>query len=245
MKRRRQPPGTPSGGRFASENAPAPSNVGLCGDIPRDLLPYLPGDTARAWSLLAPVLPASAYLIGGTALTVHLRHRTSRDLDFALGRQEDIGAARSRLEAIGALAVSFQDDRTLNAVFDGTRIQLLDVSDQTVVAEPSEVGGLRIASVEDIAAMKIKVIGDRGAMRDYYDLMELDRRNVVLVPSAIRLFVLRYKPRNPEVAVQHLVRALGYLADVEPDPALPVSGPEIVSYWEKRQPEVLLPLSRW
>jgi hypothetical protein len=38
--------------------------------------------TAEAWDALAPHLPASLYLGGGTAVAVHLRHRESADLDF-------------------------------------------------------------------------------------------------------------------------------------------------------------------
>ena len=35
-----------------------------------------------------------------------------------------------------------------------------------------EGAGVKVAGVEDIAAMKMKVIMERGALRDYFDLME-------------------------------------------------------------------------
>lgn len=209
------------------------------------ILPFLPGDTADAWVKLAPVLPASAYLIGGTALAVHIRHRVSRDLDFALARREDISAARERIESAGLFALMDQDDGTLNGVFEKTKIQLLDTSTQQLIVEPTMIAGIRVAAVEDIAAMKMKVILDRGAMRDYFDLMELDRRRVVPAEEALRLMLERYRPQNPDDTLMTVVRSLGYLDDVEPDPALPVSDDTIARYWSKRQPQILRNLPRW
>lgn len=209
------------------------------------LLPFLPDQTARAWVLLAPVIPESAYLIGGTALTLRLHHRVSRDLDFALERHEDIPTARTRIEAEGLLAVTYQDERTLNGVFEGTKIQLLEAGDQKIVGPLTAVAGIRVASVDDVAAMKMKVIVDRGEMRDYFDLMELDRRSIVPAETALRLFLERYDPPNPDQAVVAVIRALGYLDDVEPDPALPVESREIEQYWQRRQPEVLRLTTRW
>lgn len=163
------------------------------------ILPYLRGDTAAAWVKLATVVPASAYLIGGTALSVHLRHRVSRDLDFALAEPEDIPAVRERIERVGLLAVTKQDDGTLNGIFERTKIQVLDTWTQQLLVEPTVIAGMKVVGVEDIAAMNLMTV----------------------------------------------VRSLGYLDDVEPGPALPVTGGDIARYWTKRQPQVLRNLSRW
>ncbi len=42
----------------------------------------LPPDTALTWKTIAPIVPPTAYLGGGTAIAVHLAHRVSRDLDL-------------------------------------------------------------------------------------------------------------------------------------------------------------------
>jgi Nucleotidyl transferase AbiEii toxin, Type IV TA system len=70
-------------------------------ELPAWLRDILPEGTATAWLAIRDVLPASAYLGGGTAIAVHLRHRMSRDLDFFLllaierdgGRTVDEGIA--------------------------------------------------------------------------------------------------------------------------------------------------------
>jgi hypothetical protein len=46
----------------------------------------LPPDTALTWETIAPTVPSTAYLGGGTAIAVHLAHRVSRDLDFFFHR---------------------------------------------------------------------------------------------------------------------------------------------------------------
>lgn len=50
--------------------------------LPSELRATLAPGTAEAWEALAPHLPATLYLAGGTAVAVHLRHRSSADLDF-------------------------------------------------------------------------------------------------------------------------------------------------------------------
>jgi hypothetical protein len=50
--------------------------------LPAELDRLLPAQTARAWERIAPIVPPSCRLAGGTALAVHLGHRQSRDLDF-------------------------------------------------------------------------------------------------------------------------------------------------------------------
>lgn len=46
--------------------------------LPERIRRILPPDTAKTWSTLAPLVPAAAYLGGGTAIAVHLGHRVSR-----------------------------------------------------------------------------------------------------------------------------------------------------------------------
>ena len=179
------------------------------------------------------------------ALTVHLRHRISRDLDFLLEKPEDLDQLRARISGAGSFAVTYQDEATLNGVFDDTKIQVLGGTGQNLLAPTTDVGGLRVASVRDITAMKIKVIVDRGEMRDYYDLMEIDRRRIVEVEEGLALFLQRYHPPNPDEYVVTVIRALGYLGDVADDPALPASRAEIESYWMKRQPALLRNVQRW
>jgi hypothetical protein len=213
-------------------------------ELPPELRDLLPASTATMWVKLAPLVPASAYLAGGTGLTVHLHHRLSRDLDFMLAEDEDLEALRMELRRVGRVVVTRQDLGTLSCVVDGTRVQFLRAAEQRFLRPPITVGGLAVASVEDITAMKLKAIIDCGELRDYYDLMEIDRRGVVMMEEGIALVLERYMVRDADQLVTTIVRALGYLGDVADDPALPATRSEIARYWSVRQPEVIANLAR-
>jgi hypothetical protein len=99
--------------------------------LPAWLAPWLPADTARSWQAIATAVPRQAYLVGGTALTVHLRHRTSNDLDFFFEEPIDLAMVRTDLERLGPFAVTEHEEHTLNGQFHETKVQLLHAAKQT------------------------------------------------------------------------------------------------------------------
>lgn len=213
-----------------------------------ELRRILPTDTATTWEIIAKVVPEQAYLGGGTAVAVHLAHRVSRDLDFFFHeRSVDLDGLAGRLATLGPFAISDREPGTLNGVFSRTKVQFLhadEVSPQRLLEPPTQVEGIRVAGIEDLLAMKLKVIGDRGELRDYFDLMVIEEQSGRTVEEGLSLFLARYQPEYPDQAISHIVLGLGYFDDVDPDDALPVGREDIVSYWMRRQPEVVASLGR-
>ena len=203
-----------------------------------DLRAKLPGDTERTWLTLAPLLPTSAYLVGGTGLTVHLSHRISRDLDFFLEQPEDLAALAVVLENAGNVVFTRRDDRTLNLQFNETKVQILDAQSQRQIRPSITVAGVRVASVEDIMATKLNVITKRGELRDYFDLMAIEQQRQIRVEEGIAYALARYSPSVPSEYVQFILPSLGYLGDVEDDDSLPVERSVIESYWIRRRREI-------
>lgn len=203
--------------------------------------PALPEGAADAWRELGPAVPRSAYLAGGTALAAHLHHRLSRDLDFFTDGPFDEAVLVEVLRSRGRFAVTDQGPGTLNGVFEDTKVQFLDASTQRPLRGFTEVDGVRIASLPDLLATKVKVIADRGELRDYFDLMVIEQRTDLTVEEGLVLFVDRYQPASPESAISAIVRGLGYLDDVNDDPGLPVERAEVEAYWRRRAPEIV----RW
>ena len=64
--------------------------------LPAWLRAVLPDGTAETWEQIRSVVPDCAYLVGGTAIAVHLRHRVSRDLDFFLAEDTNLEAQPPR-----------------------------------------------------------------------------------------------------------------------------------------------------
>jgi hypothetical protein len=212
--------------------------------LPVWLRAVLPGDTADTWEAIRGVVPDAAYLAGGTAIAVHLRHRVSRDLDFFLAGLTDLAAVRHELEDLGRFAVTLHSEDTLNGLFNGTRIQFLSATDQQVLEPLTLVEGIRVSGLGDLLATKLKVIGDRGELRDYYDTKVIETQAGRVAEEGLGLFVRRYRPRDPDAAVRHLLLGLGYFDDVADDPFLPESREQILGYWRRRQPEITRSLGR-
>ena len=217
--------------------------------IPRELVTILPNGTARTWVSIRDVVPAGAYLGGGTAIAVHLRHRISRDLDFFLRQPVDLTALAEVLEAKGSLVVQQLDPepgrQTLNVLLDTTRLQFLEASSVRVLEPLLPVAGVMVAGLGDLLAMKLKVICDRGELRDYFDLLAIERQGHRRVEEGIALALEKYRPRAGQAFVQAIVRGLGYLDDVQEDPGVPATRVEVAAYWERRVPEIVRYLSRY
>lgn len=89
------------------------------------------------------------------------------------------------------------------------------------------------------------MIVDRGELRDYFDLMAIERDAGRTVDEGLGLFLERYgRPPEP-FALEPVVRALGYLGDVDEDDLLPVGKAEIEAYWRRRQPEIIRSVGRF
>ena len=208
----------------------------------------LPRDTAATWDVIAPLLPPDAYLGGGTAIAVHLWHWVSRDLDFFFHQGSvDLDELSHRLLSAGPFAVTERAPGTLNGVFSATKVQFLHADEghrQHLLERPQEVDGLRIAQLSDLMAMKLKVVGDRGELRDYFDLMIIEQRTGRTADEGLALFIERFHPEYPQQAINHILLGLGYFDDVDPDDALPVPRVEITDYWTRRQCEIVAALGR-
>lgn len=216
--------------------------------IPDSVRSVLPGDIANTWETVAPALPDELYLGGGTGLAVHLKHRVSRDLDFFYHQKAvDLDELRSTLEGLGPFAVTDASSGTLNGVFSATRVQILHADEdepQRRLETPTDVGGINVAAISDILAMKLSAIAGRGELRDYFDLMVIDQGPYPM-ETGLAFFLERYNRQGDSSALDPVVRALGYLADVDDDELLPTPKEEIERYWHKRQPQVLANLAQF
>lgn len=213
--------------------------------LPAALRAVLPPETARAWSSLAPWLPAGAYLAGGTGLAVHVQHRVSRDLDLFFHEPIDLDGLARTLAATGDFAPTRTGDGVLDGVLAGAKVQFLHARGQRRLAPTRRVAGIPVAAVDDILAMKLNVIGDRGELRDYFDVMTIEQRLGRTVEEGIALYLERFQIPPEHESVRHVILGLGYLDDVDDDELLPASRAEIERYWHRRQPQVVRNASRF
>jgi Nucleotidyl transferase AbiEii toxin, Type IV TA system len=181
-------------------------------------------------------------------VAVHLRHRESRDLDFFFhGGAVDLEALAKELSKAGKFAVTHENAGTLRGIFGDTKVEFFHADEgqpQYLLEQPEMGGGLRIAGLKDLIAMKLKVVGDRGEMRDYYDIKIIEERAGLTVEDGIALFLERYNVSAGSDGLRHIVSALGYLDDLVQDEALPIGKDELADWWKRRQARLVRHLSR-
>ncbi len=216
--------------------------------LPDWLEALLPGEAAATWKEVAPLVPAEVYLGGGTAIAVHLRHRPSRDLDFFYHTTAvDLDRLAERLAAHGTFAITQRAPGTLNGLYGDTRLRFLQAGldrPEHRLEPTTPLGGLQVAGLGDLLAMKLNAIAGRAQLRDYFDLMTIEQRGNRTIEEGLGLFLARYQPEHEDSALTPIVFALGHLDDVGDDPFLPIERDAIVHYWQQRQPELLLAIER-
>lgn len=111
------------------------------------------------------------YLAGGTALSLQIGHRLSVDLDF-FSPTEDIPTIRAELEsALASFHGTLADSSWGNLVYlvKDVRVGFYGYG-FPLIAPMVEIEGIQLASIEDIALMKLDAMLSRAARKDFYDL---------------------------------------------------------------------------
>jgi hypothetical protein len=80
-------------------------------------------------------------------------------------------------------------------------------------------GGTAIASLEDLATMKLSATARRGIRRDFWDLYEIFRCGSVTLPGALTSYSHRFGARESDL--YHVIRSLTFFEDAEADVLMP------------------------
>src|SRR3989344_1269988 len=184
-------------------------------------------DTLRAIQLISgfPEIK-KAYLAGGTALALQIGHRISVDLDFFT--QEEFNETELSIKL--ATLPEFVQDGTAKWTVWGkigkTKFSIFyykyPLLDEVVPFE-----GIQLASLADIAAMKIHAIEDRGTKRDFVDSYFLAKKYTFEE-------MLGFYQKKYGVLEDHLytiLRSLDYFEDAEQESDMPKMLTEV--NWEK------------
>ena len=122
-------------------------------------------------SRLGPTLGMhGGVLAGGTGLALHLGHLISGDLEFLAQQAFRPSEVLEELRALAGVveSVTMQGD-TMIVQADGARLSLMRTTAR--FGEPTtRVNGCDVASVVDIAAMKLLAVSQGGSRSDFVDL---------------------------------------------------------------------------
>lgn len=191
-------------------------------------------DTLRAIQLISDTSEIkTAYLAGGTALALQIGHRISVDLDFFTQEQFSETELSTKLGSYPEFVQAGTAKWTVWGKIGETKFSIFyykyPLFESTVSFE-----GLQLASLADIAAMKIHAIEDRGTKRDFVDVYFLSK-NYTLEQ------MLEFYQKKYGVFEDHLytiLRSLDYFEDAEKESDMPrmlteVNWEEVKAYFRK------------
>ena len=179
------------------------------------------------------------YLAGGTALSLQLGHRRSVDLDL-FSPTEDIPSIRASLEeSLSALKPELSDASWGNLVFIAKNVRVGFFGYGYALLNPLvRDENLRLASIEDIAMMKMDALLSRANRKDFYDLYFISQK--VPLKSLLDLAPKKY-PSVRDFEVQ-VTKRLVYFesAEHDPDPILlqPVSWDAVKNYFAEQARQI-------
>ncbi|AMR33866.1 hypothetical protein A0256_21690 [Mucilaginibacter sp. PAMC 26640] len=154
-------------------------------------------------------------LVGGTALSLLLGHRTSIDLDLF----SDVPFNRDLIiERLNEDYSSFQFEGTTSSrlfftFINGVKVDFANTFEKFAY-DYKVIDGIRIASTEEIIGLKLNAIAGRGAKKVFWDVHEL------LNQFSFEQMFSYYHKRYPNNSLAMVVKSLSYFvnADSEPDP---------------------------
>lgn len=112
-------------------------------------------------------------LVGGTALSLQMGHRISVDLDLFVNSDFEAGELREYLEKTYHLETDYMAFATVKGEINGVQVDCIAHSYPWIRPYVEE-EGIRLASMEDICAMKLNAIAGNGTrIKDFIDVAYL------------------------------------------------------------------------
>lgn len=173
----------------------------------------LPKNAKNALGILGQsgILPVGSYLAGGTALAIQIGHRLSVDFDFFTPSEFDNNILSDQLAKIGTFVVTQKSPNTLLGEFNGVKFSIFTLK-YSLIAQPVKFLGVDLASIQDIAAMKLAAILARSTKKDYIDLYFIDKNGFSL-EKCLSLYEEKYG--NLKDNLYSLITGLNYPTDAE------------------------------
>jgi len=183
------------------------------------------------------------YLVGGTAAAYHLGHRVSRDIDLFSLREIDLEEVRrDLLSHLPEAEVVAAGKVTLQVRVGETPVDFVAYPHAPLEDPEGGPAGFRVASLIDLATMKLAAIAKRGIKRDFWDLYEIMRRSEMTLRAALDAYSARFG--TSESGAYYVIRSLTFFEDAESDTTAPAGmtkelWSDIKRFFTERAPSVI------
>nr|NQU90309.1 nucleotidyl transferase AbiEii/AbiGii toxin family protein [Bacteroidota bacterium] len=141
-------------------------------------------------------------LVGGTSLSLQIGHRISIDIDLFTQHEFDNQKMLEHLEEHYMFHVQYQHKNTLKGTIQGVFVDFIR-HNYPIIRKEELLEGVRLASLHDIAAMKVNAITGNGSrIKDFIDIYFLLEK--LSFTDIITAYKEKYKFRNEFQAVKSL-----------------------------------------
>ena len=154
------------------------------------------------------------YMIGGTALSLQLSLRESFDFDFCVQTEFNNELLLEELKKLGELEVQQNQKGTCDVILNGVQVSFFYFPNKLIkeLLEPKDMPKLKIASVLDIAVMKLVAIGGRGAKKDFFDLYNIIKNCNISIKELVNGLIGKY---GKDINYVNIIMGLSYFEDAE------------------------------
>jgi hypothetical protein len=149
------------------------------------------------------------YLVGGTALALHLNHRKSIDIDLFSNFNFDASQLLEKLTTDFQFQLFLSSSNTLQGAIKKVKVDIM-AHRYPLLHDPSSIDGIHTVSLEDIIAMKLNAISISGQrIKDFIDIYcLLDRYSI---DDMIDFYQKKYNQKNQ----LNVLKSLIYFDDVD------------------------------
>ena len=232
-----------------SMNVPVP-DIDEYGDV-------LSLEMRQVWPVVAQATATlKGSLVGGTALTIYLRHRESFDLDFlahASFSEQHLYRKLKRLSESFRLSCDVEEAESgsMHALVNSVVVQVFS---QPKSSNPDNfrqlrssliVDGMRVASLPDLLATKLDVIMHRPKLRDYIDIAAIDKSGMYRIEDGLRFHMQRYGISRTSRIPERILQLLEHPGELVSDRVFADMEGETREYLQKRAMEARSASGAW
>ncbi len=119
------------------------------------------------------------------------------------------------LEAIRELEVTVCRKGAVHVILNGVQLTFLYFKNNLVANKVvvEDIKGLYLASIEDIAIMKLVAISQRGTKKDFFDLYYICNNFNITITDILKMLKEKYDENKINYA--HIIQSLSYFEDAE------------------------------
>ena len=148
------------------------------------------------------------YLVGGTALALQIGHRKSMDIDLFYHDHFDSSLVADSLNDAFEVSSIEVSKNLVRCFINNIKIDILSHRYPLVDAIISS-NNIRFASLQDIAAMKLNAITNRGMKKDFWDI------GTLLGIFSLKDMLMFYQIKYPTSSLWQVEKSLCWFEDAE------------------------------